>query len=103
MDKRFSLAGAIALISLLCIKLNLINYLVMFLLLGSIPGTTYSVPSSIMLLVTVTLMWFLLISTTLHHLPHTVAHVSKEGQDTTPTDTKQESKLALRLRTYRSA
>lgn len=63
MKKQALKFGAITLLGLGILKLVLIflNWLIMFLLVGVIPGTSYSIPPSIMLLVTVTAMWIILL------------------------------------------
>lgn len=53
--------GIIATIALSFTKLGLLNSIVLFLILGIVPGTHYSIPSSIMLLGTVTAIWLLVI------------------------------------------
>ncbi len=39
---------------------GILNSLLLFLLVGAIPGTNYNVPSSVMLLVIITIMWLVL-------------------------------------------
>lgn len=41
-------------------KIGVFDALLMFILVGAIPGTDYSLPSSFMLLLSLTAMWFLL-------------------------------------------
>lgn len=52
-------------------KAGVFNALLLFVLVGAIPGTDYSIPSSFMLLASLTAMWFLLFRwaalKTLHH------------------------------------
>lgn len=43
------------------IKSGVIESLILFLLVGAIPGTSYSVPSGIMLLIIISLLWLVII------------------------------------------
>lgn len=61
MKKRIVASTVLVIGSVSIIKLGIINSLILFLLAGAIPGTTYSVPSSIMLLGTLTLIWLVVL------------------------------------------
>jgi len=50
-------AALLVLIAIILSELGVFNALVMFLLVGAIPGTDYSLPSSFMLLVMIALIW----------------------------------------------
>jgi uncharacterized membrane protein YcaP (DUF421 family) len=50
-------AALLLLIIIVLNELGIFNALVMFLLVGAIPGTDYSLPSSFMLLIMIALIW----------------------------------------------
>lgn len=62
MNKRWVQVGLGVAAGVVFIQLRFIDVLLAFLLTGAIPGTSYSVPSVVMLLVMVTLLWLCLLS-----------------------------------------
>lgn len=61
MKKSVVVAGLICLGLIILIKSGVIDSLVLFLLVGIIPGTNYVVPSNIMLLVIFSIVWLLVV------------------------------------------
>lgn len=59
MKKTLIITTAIILITAFAVESGMLNALIMFVLMGQIPGTSYSVPASVMLVllgITITLM-----------------------------------------------
>lgn len=61
MRKQVIKLGIILVLCMACIKLGVINSIMAFLFAGIIPGTPYSIPSSVMLLASITLLWLFII------------------------------------------
>jgi hypothetical protein len=55
----FIVSGAI-IVLLTCVKLNVLQALLLFFLVGAIPGTTVAVPSSIMLFLILAAAWLII-------------------------------------------
>jgi len=48
-------------IGIVLIKVDIIDLLVVFLLVGGVPGTNYSLPSTIMLIASITVIWLVIL------------------------------------------
>ena len=67
--KKSIIIASIGIVSLFILnESGILNSLLMFLLVGAIPGTHYNVPWGVMLLITITVMWLMIARFTLFEL-----------------------------------
>ncbi len=59
MKKATLIAGLSLLLLVILVKSGVLDSLMIFLLVGQIPGTSYAIPSSVMLLVITSIIWLL--------------------------------------------
>lgn len=65
MKKPMLIAGAVILSLIVLVHSGIFDSLLIFLLVGAIPGTSYSVPSTLMLLILISLMWLVVFRLTI--------------------------------------
>jgi len=100
MHQRLFIAGIISSVSIYALSTDILQQAALFVLVGIIPGIDYSIPSSVMLLATITCMWFMLITLFFRLAPSPVARKTPKTSATTG----KASTPAPRLRrSYRSA
>ena len=73
MKKAIIITGVAVLGLVILIKAGILDSLLIFLLAGQIPGTTYAIPSTFMLLAIISILWLLLFRFTAIEAVHTVS------------------------------
>lgn len=99
---RFLVTGLIIVSIFLLGNFGGFDAVVLFLLAGAIPGTSYLVPSSVMLISTISLIWMLVIFVAYEQMVHKSKPITHKKRLTKSTKKTKKPSLSLAVATKKS-